>query len=82
MEVPKDWGIQDEKLVRLFTFENYEEIVDFIKKFAQIAEEENHRPDFRVFGYKNIEISLCTHDKGNIITNLDILVARRINELV
>lgn len=81
MEIPENWTKENDMLVREFTFNNYVEVVNFINKLVPIAEEMEHHPDFQVYGYKNIKITLTTHDKGNKVTELDIKMAKAINTL-
>jgi 4a-hydroxytetrahydrobiopterin dehydratase len=50
--------------------------MEFINKVAQLAEKENHHPDIRVFGYKNVEIELSTHAISGLSENDFILVAK------
>jgi len=45
------------------------------------AEKANHHPDWRNV-YNTLEISLCTHDAGNTITNKDYDLANKINSIL
>lgn len=77
-EVP-DWEVKDGKLHRGFTFKNFVEAFGFLSKVALHAEKMNHHPElFNV--YKNVTVSLNTHDVGGI-SPLDFELAKKIDAL-
>ena len=77
----EDWDIVDNKLVRVFEFDNFVHAVLFVNKIVPLAEEAEHHPDICVFDYKKVKISLCTHSAGNKITEKDLKLAKKISEL-
>jgi 4a-hydroxytetrahydrobiopterin dehydratase len=35
--------------------------VNILNQIAEIAEQENHHPNLKIFNYKNLEIEIYTH---------------------
>lgn len=52
-----------------------------VNQIAQKAEELNHHPTW-TNTYNKLSISMCTHDAGNKITDLDIKMATFISEMI
>ncbi len=76
-----EWEINDNgKLERKFQFENFSDAMVFVNKVAEIAEERNHHPDILIHDYKNVSVTLFTHDK-NEISDKDRKLAELINDL-
>jgi 4a-hydroxytetrahydrobiopterin dehydratase len=50
-------------------------------KVARIAEEQDHHPDWSN-SWNVVEIRLCSHDKGRIVTASDHRLAESINTLL
>lgn len=75
------WTEKDNKLTRSFTFENFIEAFAFMTSVALIAEKMDHHPLWTNV-YNNVEISLSTHDAGDIITEKDRKLAAEIDKLV
>ena len=75
------WTEADGALERTFTFADFSEAFAFMTRVAMIAEQEEHHPEWsNVYG--RVTIRLTTHDDGNVVTERDRTVARRIDELV
>jgi len=55
--------------------------VDLVNKVAALAEEEQHHPDIRVYGYRNLTLDLSTHSIGGLSDN-DFIMAAKINRLL
>jgi 4a-hydroxytetrahydrobiopterin dehydratase len=55
--------------------------VDLVNKVAALAEEEQHHPDIRIHGYRNIVLDLSTHSLGGLTDN-DFIMAAKINRLL
>lgn len=75
------WLEKDNKLERTFTFSNFTEAFGFMTKVAIEAEKMNHHPNWSNV-YNTVEISLSTHDAGNIVTESDRQLANIIDKLV
>jgi 4a-hydroxytetrahydrobiopterin dehydratase len=79
MEVPIGWSIQEDHLMREFSFENFADAKTFVDEISVICEEKNHHADLH-FGWGYVVIELTTHDQGKV-TSLDVEVALAINSL-
>lgn len=74
------WQTKENKLYKKFTFKDFKEAVSFVNQVAVIAEEMNHHPKIHNT-YKTVELWLSTHSAGNVVTEYDHELARRIDEL-
>ena len=74
------WTEENNQLKRTFEFKNFMEAFAFMTKVALIAEKLNHHPNWTNV-WNRVEISLCTHDAGNIITEKDRKLAAEIDKL-
>ena len=67
-------------LVAAFQFKNFKEAFAFMTEVAAIAESMNHHPEWSNV-YNRVEITLRTHDDGNIVTEKDFLLATAIEQI-
>lgn len=74
-----NWNENKNRLLRSFEFKNFQEALAFVNLVGVIAEDIQHHPDIRIFNYKQVEISITTHDAGNKITDKDYTLAERID---
>ena len=81
MKYPEDWKKEENHLERVFEFGNFVQAVDFVNKIVPLAQEQRHHPDIEIFSYNKVKIKLTTHDEGYKITEKDIELAKRINEI-
>ena len=79
MEVPTGWSIQEDHLMREFSFDNFADAKTFVDEISVICEEQNHHADLH-FGWGYVVVELTTHDQGKV-TSLDIRVALAINSI-
>ena len=75
------WIEEDNKLKRSFSFNNFIEAFAFMTKVAILAEKHNHHPWWSN-AYNQVNIELCTHDTGNIVTEKDRKLATDIDNLL
>ena len=75
-----EWIVIDGKLVNNFKFKSQTELVHFLLKVANYADEINHHPDCKIHKAFQLEITLFSHDK-NEITDLDYQLAQKIDAL-
>ncbi len=75
-----NWSIENNKLERNFTFEDFKEALRFVNKVGEIAEELDHHPTILMHSYKKVNIKLTTSEEGNIVTQLDHTMSKRIDE--
>lgn len=73
MEKLQGWTIEQEKLHKVFVFEDFVGAFGFMTRVALAAEAMNHHPEWHNV-YKNVTVDLVTHDAG-AITQLDVNLA-------
>lgn len=75
------WIEENNQLKRSFLFKDFSEAFGFICRVALLAEQHNHHP-FWSNVYNKVEISLSTHDAGNLVTEKDRQLAQAIDKLL
>ena len=75
------WKEENNQLKRAFEFANFVEAFGFMSQVALIAEKMEHHPNWSNV-YNRVEISLCTHDAGNTVTDKDRDLAAAIDKLL
>ena len=76
-----DWKEADNKLYRKFEFKNFSEAFAFMTRVALEAEKMDHHPLWTNV-YNTVEIWLSTHDAGDIVTEKDKKLAKKIDGLL
>jgi 4a-hydroxytetrahydrobiopterin dehydratase len=71
------WAINDGKLHREFSFDDFVGAFSFMTGVALVAEKINHHPDWSN-AWNRVIVDLTTHDAGGI-TERDFLLAERIS---
>jgi len=66
-------------IARKFVFRDFNEAFGFMARAALVAEKMNHHPDWSN-SYKNVEVTLSTHDAGGL-TDLDIKLAEAMDRI-
>lgn len=74
------WEEKNNQLYRKFIFKDFSEAFAFMTRVAIEAEKMNHHPLWSNV-YNTVEIWLSTHDAGNIVTQKDTQLAKRIDEI-
>jgi len=72
------WEEKNNKLYRKFTFKDFSEAFAFMMRIALEAEKMDHHPTW-TNTYNQVEIWLSTHDAGDIITEKDRKLAKKID---
>ncbi len=75
------WEEKDNKLYRRFEFRNFSEAFAFMTRVAIEAEKMNHHPLWTNV-WNKVEIWLSTHDAGDIVTDKDHQLAKKIDALL
>lgn len=75
------WEEKDNTLYRKFEFRNFSEAFAFMTRVALEAEKMDHHPDWSN-AYNTVEIRLCTHSAGNIVTDNDRKLSKKIDGLL
>lgn len=74
------WNKVGGKLNKQFEFVDFNEALEFINKLAELCESENHHPEIN-WVYNKINLTLSTHDAGDIITEKDIKLSKMIDNI-
>lgn len=75
-----EWEHEKNAITRTIEFEEFTDAIDFVNDLAEIAEEAQHHPDITI-RHTKVSLKLTTHDAGGV-TNLDIELAQRVDNLV
>jgi 4a-hydroxytetrahydrobiopterin dehydratase len=75
-----NWKEENNKLQKSFEFDNFKKALDFVNEVGTIAERSQHHPDISIHDYNKVDISLTTHDKGEV-TDKDHLMADGIDKI-
>jgi 4a-hydroxytetrahydrobiopterin dehydratase len=75
------WEEKNNSLYRKFQFKNFSEAFAFMTRVALEAEKMDHHPSWTNV-YNTVEITLNTHSEGNIVTEKDRKLAKKIDALV
>ncbi|MEO8149773.1 MAG: 4a-hydroxytetrahydrobiopterin dehydratase [Bacteroidia bacterium] len=75
------WKEENNQLKKDFTFKNFIEAFSFMTRVALVAEKMNHHPLWTNV-YNRVEISLNTHDAGDVVTDKDRKLAEAIDKLI
>ena len=74
------WEEKNNTLYRKFDFQNFSEAFAFMTRVALEAEKLDHHPKW-TNTYNQLEIWLSTHDAGDIVTEKDRKLAKKIDAL-
>lgn len=74
------WTNENNKLYRRFQFADFSEAFAFMTRVAIEAEKMEHHPEWKNV-WNTVEIWLSTHDAGDIVTEKDQELAKRIDLL-
>lgn len=75
------WTEAGKKLYRKFQFADFSEAFAFMTRVALEAEKANHHPEWKNV-WNTVEIWLCTHDAGDVVTDKDRKLSAKIDALV
>lgn len=75
------WNETNNKLYKVFSFNDFSEAFSFMTRVALIAEKMNHHPTW-TNTYNKVEIWLNTHDAGDKVTAKDKKLAEAIDGLL
>jgi 4a-hydroxytetrahydrobiopterin dehydratase len=74
------WSGDTSGITRTAELPSFVGAIAVVDRVAEVAEELDHHPDIDI-RYRKLTFQLTTHDAGGV-TDLDIQLARRINEIV
>ena len=75
------WIEKDNTLYRKFEFRNFSEAFGFMTRVAIEAEKMDHHPLWTNV-WNTVEIWLSTHDAGNVVTDKDRKLAKKIDAIL
>ena len=75
------WLEEKNKLYRKFEFKDFSEAFAFMTRVAIEAEKMNHHPEWKNV-WNTVEIWLSTHDAGDVVTEKDRTLAKKIDKLL
>ena len=79
-ESSSTWKEADNKLYKKFEFKNFSEAFAFMTRVALEAEKMDHHPLWTNV-YNTLEIWLNTHDAGDIVTDKDRKLSKKIDAI-
>jgi 4a-hydroxytetrahydrobiopterin dehydratase len=74
------WKEENNSLKKTFTFKDFSEAFAFMTRVALVAEKMNHHPNWSNV-WNKVEVTLNTHDAGDIVTDKDRKLAEAIDKL-
>ncbi len=75
------WTETNNSLQRTFTFKDFSEAFAFMTRVALLAEKYDHHPEWSNV-WNKVEITLRTHNAGNVVTDKDRKLATAIDKLL
>jgi 4a-hydroxytetrahydrobiopterin dehydratase len=81
LEVGGKWKEENNTLYKKFVFKNFSEAFAFMTRVAIEAEKMGHHPRWSNV-WNTVEIWLNTHSAGNIVTDKDRELAKKIDSLI
>lgn len=77
------WELTKEKttIQKDFSFADFATALFFVNAVGVVAEEEGHHPDIFLHDYKQVKITLSTHEIGGLSEN-DFIVAAKIDVII
>ena len=75
-----NWIEKDHALYKTFTFNSFNEAMDWMSKMAPKIDALNHHPEWTNV-YNKVMVKLTTHDAGNIVTEKDYTLAKLLDEV-
>lgn len=75
------WKEENNRLQRSFVFPDFVSAFAFLTKVAFLAEKHAHHPAIYNV-YNRVELSLCTHEAGNTVTDKDRCLSQAIDALL
>lgn len=76
----KGWEFKNDSISKSFSFSDFRQAMSFLVAVGFEAEEQMHHPEIKNV-YNSVELTLSTHDAGNKVTEKDIQLAKRIDNI-
>lgn len=75
------WEEKNDKLAKIFHFNDFNAAMVFVNQVGKLAEEKQHHPDILI-NYNKVSLTLSTHDAGNKVTVKDREMAVEIDKII
>ncbi len=80
-QIDSAWKVVDQHhLERNFTFDDFQQALDFVNRVGAVAESEQHHPDI-FLSYRKAQVKLWTHAIDGLSEN-DFIMADKVDELI
>lgn len=76
----RNWIFEDDQIRKTFQFADFSEALAFMVRVGIEAEKDAHHPEFQNV-YNRVDIRLNTHDAGGKVTEKDLRLAKKIENL-
>lgn len=76
----EDWKTEESWITKEFQFRDFRLALEFLKKVAEIAEQEMHHPEICLHSSNRVRIRVFTNNQ-NKITTADVKLANLINRI-
>ena len=74
------WTLQGDRITRSYRFDQHLAAAGLVADIARVQDELDHHSDLTL-GYHDVTVTVTTHSAGNRVTELDLELARRIEEI-
>lgn len=75
------WARDGDRITKTFRFADFRAAVGFIVRVAFVCEARDHHPELTNV-YSRVTLAFNTHDAGDKITEMDLTLAREIEDMV
>lgn len=81
LEQHENWVFADDAISADFSFTDFKSAMSFVVRLSYEAEAAGHHPDIFI-SYNRVTLRLSTHDAGNVVTEADLSLAKRIESIL
>lgn len=74
------WDFSSETISKTYQLVDFKQVVEFVNRVAELAEQMDHHPDILIFGCNKVKITLSTHSARGL-THLDFELSTKIENL-
>jgi 4a-hydroxytetrahydrobiopterin dehydratase len=74
------WTIQDGKLTKAYKFKSFAQALGWMVSAGIFADKLDHHPEWSNV-YNRVQVALVTHDLGNVVSTLDVALAKEMDRL-
>lgn len=74
------WTVENGKLTRTYRFKSFAQALGWMVSAGVFADKIDHHPEWSNV-YNRVQVALVTHDLGNVISTLDIALAKEMDRL-